>query len=136
MTLWYSLYSKHIKSFCSRYNAAWNFWGEPSSGQILPPTASCWVRWSVVKKSGCYWVCVFLLLCIFHKRLECIVLLIFICLSLPSSLIQLCSRVAICQLLHTHCVSCSDEHTCHLVVGPHTNVWCSFSLLWCFVSQE
>lgn len=59
-----------------------------------------------------------LLLCTFHRMLECFVLLIFICLSLPSSLVHLCSRVAICQLMHMRCVSCSGEHTCHLVLGP------------------
>jgi len=55
-----------------------------------------------------------------HKRLECIVSLIFICLSLASSLVRLFSRVIICQLIH--CISCNGEHTRHLVVGPHTNV--------------
>jgi hypothetical protein len=46
-----------------------------------------------------------LLLRTFHKRLECIVSLIFLCLSLPSSLVHLCSRVTTCQLMHMHCVS-------------------------------
>jgi hypothetical protein len=36
-----------------------------------------------------------LLLCTFHKRLECIVLFIFICLSVPSSLVHRCSRVVV-----------------------------------------
>jgi hypothetical protein len=47
--------------------------------------------------------CMFLLLCTFHKRLEGIVFLIFIYLSLPSSLVHLCSRVTICQLKLYNC---------------------------------
>ena len=99
-------------------------------------TYSCVLSYKVSCQENWLLLSVCLLLCTYHKRLECIVSLIFICLTLPSSLVQLCRRVTICQLIHMRCVSCSAEHTCHLVVGPHTNVWCSCSLLWCLFKSN